>query len=61
MIRTWFDKGILTTRDTDDEISVNEAVAPQELSMPVERFDGSSSVSATVKKFQKENSIKITL
>ena len=61
MIRTWFDKGILTTRDTDEEISVNEAVAPQELSMPVERSDGQSSVSASVKKFQKEGPIKIQL
>lgn len=61
MIRTWFDKGVLTTRDTSDETSTNEAVAPEELSMPVERTDGQSSVSATVRKFKKDSTIKIEL
>lgn len=61
MIRTWFDKGILTTKDTEEDTSVNEAVAPEELSNPVERTDGQSSVSATVKKFKKDSSIKINL
>lgn len=61
MVRTWFDKGVLTTRDTAEEASANEAEAPEELLSPVERTDGQSSVSATVRKFQKDSPIKIQL
>lgn len=61
MIRTWFDKGILATNEGAEETSANEAEVPVELMNPVERTDGQSSVSATVKKFQKDSPIKIQL
>lgn len=61
MIRTWFDKGILATKEGAEETSANEAEVPVELMNPVERTDGQSSVSATVKKFQKDSPIKIQL
>lgn len=61
IVRAWFDKGILTSNADANETDANEAKAPEELKNPVERTDGVSTVSATVKKFKKESPITINL
>lgn len=60
IIRNWFDKGILTTNQDENETSVHEAIVPDHLSQPVERHDGAN-VSASVTKFEKQGSMNITL
>ncbi len=61
IVRAWFDKGILTSNADANETDANEAKAPEELKNPVERTDGVSTVTATVKKFKKDSPITINL
>ena len=61
MIRSFFDKGILTTNIDAEDTSAHEAVIPNELKNPVERHEDGQNVVAQVKKFKKEGSINIEL
>lgn len=60
VVRRWFDKGILTSDLEAEEQSVHEAKAPEELKGPVEKHDGVN-ISASVKKFVSDGSVKIEL
>lgn len=61
IIRNWFDKGILSSNIDADDQSVHEAVAPANLTNPVERHDDGMNISASVKKFEKAGTVDINL
>lgn len=61
MVRRFFDKGVVSHTLDDTEVSAHDAVAPEHLMEAVERHEDGSSVSASVKKFQREGSVNIEL
>lgn len=61
VVRRYFDKGILSTNMEAEEKSASDAVVPEELKGPVERHQDGSTVSASVKKFEKQGTVSINL
>ena len=61
VIQNWFDKGILSSNIDAVDQSVHEAVAPDNLTNPVERHDDGMNISASVKKFEKAGTVDINL
>ena len=61
MVRAWFDKGVLSSNGGNGDVSAHEAEVPVELKGDVVSRDGENSVSAGVKKFEKDRSITINL
>ena len=61
MVRRYFDKGLLTSTLDADEKSASDAEAPAELKNAVERHQDGSTVSAEVKKFEKQGTVSINL
>ena len=61
VIQNWFDKGILSSNIDAVDQSVHEAVAPENLTNPVERHDDGMNISASVKKFEKAGTVDINL
>lgn len=61
MVRRYFDKGLLSSNLEADEQSTSEAVVPDDLKGPVERHEDGSTVTATVKKFEKQGTVSIDL
>lgn len=61
MIQRYFDKGVLTHNLEADEVSASDAEVPDELKGAVERHEDGLTISASVKTFEADGSVKLEL